>query len=152
MLTEFFDEAFRQAQQAIEQKSGGPFGAVVVHRNKIVGRGFNTVLRDNDPTAHAEINAIRQAGDKLKTPHLTECFLVTVSEPCPMCLMAAHWARLQKIYYAAPCSLAGRYGFQDEKLYRSVEKSEMEVVEVGEFRSRAEELFEEWQRQGGQLY
>lgn len=152
MLNEFFEQALAEAARAIEEGSGGPFGAVVVCRNKIVGRGRNTVLGDHDPTAHAEIGAIRQAAAELKSPHLNECFLVATAEPCPMCLMAARWAKLQKIYYAAPCSLAASYGFADAKLYHAVEKTGIELIEVADFRRQTERLFMEWQEKGGILY
>lgn len=152
MVEKFFDEAFKQARRAIKEKTGGPFGAVVVHRDRIVGCGMNTVLRDHDPTAHAEINAIRNAAEQLKGHDLKECFLVTTSEPCPMCLMAAHWAGLQKIYYAAPRALAGRYGFRDEKLAQMIDGSQIKTVEVGDFYQQAEELFELWREQGSQIY
>ncbi len=152
MVEKFFNEAFKQARQAIKENSGGPFGAVVVHRERIIGRGMNTVLRDHDPTAHAEINAIREAAGKIQKHNLGECFLVSTSEPCPMCLMAAHWADLQKIYYAAPHSLARQYGFRDEKLAQMIDNSYIRVIAVDDFYQQAEDLFKLWKEQGSQVY
>lgn len=152
MVDKFFNEAFKQAHLAIKENSGGPFGAVVVHRDRIIGRGRNTVLRDHDPTAHAEMNAIREAAVKIKKHNLGECFLVSTSEPCPMCLMAAHWADLQKIYYAAPNFLAGQYGFRDEKLAQMINNSHIRAIEVDGFYQQAVDLFELWKEQGGQVY
>jgi len=152
MLNDFIDEALQQAHRAVKEKSGGPFGAVIVCNNQIIGRGFNTVIRDNDPTAHAEMNAIRNAAGKLKNADLSNCFLVTTSEPCPMCLMAARWARLLKIYYIAPCSLASHYGFQDEELYKSIREAGIEMVELNEFHQQVEDVFKLWKEEGGRLY
>jgi len=152
MIKDFFKEAFRLAEQAIEDNTGGPFGAVIVRNNQIIGRGMNTVLRDHDPTAHAEINAIRDAARRIANHDLGRCFLVTTSEPCPMCLMAAAWSGLQKIYYAAPHSLADRYGFRDQKLAELVSGRPIETIEVAEFGLQAEQVFEDWKKQGGRTY
>jgi len=152
MIKDFFKEAFRLAEQAIEENRGGPFGAVIVCDNQIIGRGMNTVLRDHDPTAHAEINAIRDAARQIANHDLGRCFLVTTSEPCPMCLMAAAWSGVQKIYYAAPHSLADQYGFRDQKLAESISGRPVETIEVAEFGLRAKEIFETWKKQGGQIY
>jgi guanine deaminase len=99
---------------------GGPFGAVVVRRRKIIARGWNRVTSANDPTAHAEIMAIRIACQKLKTFELADCELYTSCEPCPMCLAAIYWARLKKIYYANTRKDAARIDFDDELIYREV--------------------------------
>ncbi len=106
-------EALKLARQGIEQRHGGPFGAVVVYAGEIVGRGWNQVVLQQDPTAHAEILAIRDACHRLGRFHLEEASLYTSCEPCPMCLSAAYWARLQTIVYAADAGDAAAIGFDD---------------------------------------
>ena len=99
---EYMREAIRKMRQAgLIDKTGGPFGAIIVLDGKIVGAGGNTVIRDNDPTAHAEINAIREACRNLHTVNLSGAVLYTSCECCPMCYAAAYWARISKIYFAA---------------------------------------------------
>ncbi len=99
---------------------GGPFGAVVVRGTEIIGEGFNTVVSQRDPTAHAEIVAIRSACRFLKTHNLTGCELYTSCEPCPMCWGAIHWARISKVYYAANRDDAANAGFDDTAFYRQL--------------------------------
>lgn len=99
-------------------RDGGPFGAVVTRGGKIIGEGFNTVVAKRDPTAHAEINAIRNACNFLKSHDLTGCELYASCEPCPMCLGAIHWARIGKVYYAANRDDAAFAGFDDSEFYR----------------------------------
>lgn len=152
MIKDFFQEAFGLAEQAVSENTGGPFGAVIVCDDQIVGRGMNTVLRDHDPTAHAEINAIRDATCQMANHDLGRCFLVSTSEPCPMCLMAAVWSGVQKIYYAAPHSLASRYGFRDQKLAELINGRPIETIEVPEFGFQAEQIFKTWKKRGGQTY
>ena len=99
---------------------GGPFGAVVVRKGKIVGRGWNQVTSTNDPTAHAEVSAIRDACQKLETFQLDDCELYTSCEPCPMCLAAIYWARFRKVYYANTRKDAAKIDFDDDLIYREV--------------------------------
>ena len=101
---------------------GGPFGAVVVRKGKIVGRGWNQVTSTNDPTAHAEVSAIRDACQKLKTFQLDDCELYTSCEPCPMCLSAIYWARFKKVYYGNTRKDAAKIDFDDDLIYREVAK------------------------------
>ncbi len=93
-------EAIRLSRSKMRAGCGGPFGAVVVRRGKIIARGWNQVTSANDPTAHAEVSAIREACRKLETFQLDDCELYTSCEPCPMCLAAIYWARLKHVYYA----------------------------------------------------
>ena len=115
------DEAFlaRAVHLAAESitRGGGPFGAVVVRDGRIVGEGSNSVIRDKDPTAHAEMIAIRAACAALGNFHLTGCTLYASSEPCPMCLSAAYWARVDRIVFANPRDEAAAIGFCDDQLY-----------------------------------
>ena len=120
MKMKFMREAIRLSLQKMRGDHGGPFGAVVVRRGKIVGRGWNRVTSTNDPTAHAEIMAIRDACRRLKTFRLDDCELYASCEPCPMCLAAVYWARLRKIYYANTRRDAAKIGFDDELIYREV--------------------------------
>ena len=112
--------AIRLSLQKMRENHGGPFGAIVVCNGKMVGRGWNRVTSSNDPTAHAEVTAIREACKKLKSFRLDGCELYTSCEPCPMCLAAIYWARMGNIYYANSRKDAARIDFDDEFLYREV--------------------------------
>ena len=114
---EFMRRAIVLAIQNVEVGGGGPFAAVIVRAGKIVGEGVNTVTAANDPTAHGEVNAIRAACKALGTFTLAGCELYTSCEPCPMCLAASYWARLDAIYYGASAADAARAGFDDAILY-----------------------------------
>ena len=113
----FMQEAIDLAKKNAGSLSGGPFGAVVVKHNEVVGAAVNTVTIDKDPTAHAEVNAIRAACMKLDSFDLSGCTLYASCEPCPMCLSAAYWARIDKIYYAADRNDAEKGGFSDAFIY-----------------------------------
>jgi len=120
---EFLRRAIELATENVVKGRGGPFGAVVVCEGKIVGEGANSVTETNDPTAHAEVNAIRAAARTLGTFTLTRCELYTSCEPCPMCLAAAYWARMDAIYFGACSKDAARAGFDDAVLYDEMCKS-----------------------------
>ncbi|TNF33056.1 MAG: nucleoside deaminase [Gammaproteobacteria bacterium] len=102
----------------------GPFGAVVVHDGKIVGEGFNSVVATRDPTAHAEILAIRQAAQQLGTHDLSSCVLYASCEPCPMCLSAIYWARIPTVYYAATHHDAQAAGFDDSRIQQYLKNAD----------------------------
>jgi guanine deaminase len=119
---EFLRRAIALATQNVATGKGGPFGAVVVREGKIVGEGANSVTATNDPTAHAEVNAIRAASKALGTFTLVGCELYTSCEPCPMCLAASYWARLDAVYYGASAADAARAGFDDAFLYAEFHK------------------------------
>ncbi|MFQ5550107.1 MAG: nucleoside deaminase [Gemmatimonadales bacterium] len=118
--------ALEIAELNVSSGRGGPFGAVIVRGGEIVGEGCNTVTSGNDPTAHAEIMAIRAACGKLGDFSLSGCEIYTNCEPCPMCLAAIYWARLDRIYYANSRSDAAAIGFDDEFLYDEVALPESE--------------------------
>lgn len=120
---EFLRRAIALATENVTSGKGGPFGAVVVRDGRIVGEGANSVTATNDPTAHAEVNAIRAAAKALGTFALTGCELYTSCEPCPMCLAAAYWARVDAIYYGAVAADAARAGFDDAFLYDELRKT-----------------------------
>lgn len=120
MNKKFMREAIRISIQMMRRGKGGPFGAVVVRKGKIVGKGWNEVTSSNDPTAHAEVVAIREACRRLKTFQLQDCELYTSCEPCPMCLSAMYWARLKKVYYANTRKDAAAIDFDDDFIYAEV--------------------------------
>jgi guanine deaminase len=120
MKAGFMREAIRLSRQKMRANQGGPFGAIIVRDGKIVGRGWNRVTATNDPTAHAEITAIRDACKKLKRFHLHDCELYTSCEPCPMCLGAVYWARLKTVYYANTRKDAAGIQFDDSLIYDEV--------------------------------
>lgn len=112
--------AIELAERNASSVTGGPFGAVIVKDGKVIAEASNTVTVDNDPTAHAEVNAIRKACTALGTFDLSGCELYTSCEPCPMCLAACYWAHIDKVYYAADREDAAAAGFDDSDIYREV--------------------------------
>jgi|SRR5690554_2417622 len=146
MNPEFMHEAIRLAADSMRANQGGPFGAVVVRDGEIVGRGSNQVLAQNDPTAHAEIVAIRDACRTLRTFRLDECEIYTSCEPCPMCLAAIYWARVKKGYYGATRQDAAAIGFDDDHIYSEIAQPPGERLIILEpcLREKAIEAFEEW--------
>ena len=116
-------EAIKEALSGMRKNQGGPFGAIIVRNGKIISRGHNHVLLTNNPTAHAEIVAIRKATRKLKRFDLSDCELYTTCEPCPMCLAAAEWAKMKTIYYGCTRSDAARIGFDDKKIYGDIKSA-----------------------------
>jgi len=120
MSRKFMREAIRLSLKKMRDNEGGPFGAVVVRGGRIVGRGWNQVTSANDPTAHAEVTAIREACKRLRTFQLSDCDLYTSCEPCPMCLSAVYWARIRRLYYANTRKDAAHIGFDDDLIYREV--------------------------------
>jgi guanine deaminase len=149
----FILEAIAQARKGIANNEGGPFGCIVVKDNQVIGRGNNKVTSTNDPTAHAEIVAIRDACNHLGTFQLEDCEIYTSCEPCPMCLGAIYWARPKIIYYANNRSDAAKIGFDDSMIYdefaRNPEERKIPVVCIG--REEALKIFEEWQAKEGKI-
>jgi guanine deaminase len=147
---EFLREAIELARRGVTAGLGGPFGCVIVRDGQVVGKGCNEVTSSNDPTAHAEIVAIRDACRQLGSYQLSDCVLYASCEPCPMCLGAIYWARPKRVVYAATREQAAAAGFDDAFIYREIE------VPVGERRidfdlvpeRAAEELFELWREKG----
>lgn len=143
--SDFMQEAISAASESIDN-NGGPFGAVIVKDGKIIATASNSVTKDNDPTAHAEVNAIRKAAKKLNTFDLRDCEIYTSCEPCPMCLGAIYWARLEKIYYAGTKNDAKDAGFDDSFFYKEIEKpSHKRTVPMYSMdREKAIEVFKKW--------
>ena len=126
---------------------GGPFGAVIARDGKVVAEGFNRVTSDNDPTAHAEVSAIRAACAALGTFSLAGCDIYTSCEPCPMCLAAIYWARIDRIFYANTREDAARIGFDDDHIYREIALSpECRTVPMTRMLAdAAADAFREWE-------
>ena len=114
-------EALQLAEDGVRSGRGGPFGCVIVRRGAVVGRGQNLVTSANDPTAHAEVVAIREAGRTLGTFQLADCELYTSCEPCPMCLAAIYWARIPTVFYGNPRAAAAAIGFDDDYIYQQLQ-------------------------------
>ena len=154
MITEkdraFLREAIELARRGMEDGRGGPFGCVIVRDGEVVGRGSNEVTSANDPTAHAEVVAIRDACGRLGSYQLTDCVLYASCEPCPMCLGAIYWARPKRVVYAATREEAAEAGFDDAFIYREIgvpeEKRRIAFERVEE--GAAAEVFRLW-RGGG---
>ncbi len=121
---EFLRRAIALATENVRTGNGGPFAAVIVREGVIVGEGVNTVTATNDPTAHGEVNAIRAACRALGTFTLAGCTLYTNCEPCPMCLAASYWARLDAVFYGSSAADAARAGFDDAFLYDEMRKAQ----------------------------
>lgn len=122
----FLERAIALSREGMITHQGGPFGCVVVKDGEIISEGFNTVLSTNDPTAHAEVVAIRKACQKLGTYQLTGCDIYTSCEPCPMCLGAIYWARPQRVIYANTKNDAAEIEFDDGFIYKELEKPQEE--------------------------
>ena len=130
-MNNYFEEAIKAARNGMTNGEGGPFGAVVVDKNgKIVGVGNNKVLISNDPTAHAEVTAIRDACKNLNTYDLTGCIIYTTSEPCPMCLSAIIWANIKDIYFSTDRKEVASIGFRDDYIYNYLEGKKKDVLNI----------------------
>lgn len=151
--TRFMRAAIRLALQKMRAGKGGPFGAIVVRRNRILGRGSNQVTSTNDPTAHAEILAIREACRRLRTFQLDDCVLYTSCEPCPMCLAAIYWARIPAVFYANTRKDAARIGFDDDFIYREIARPirRRKLAMKQLLRQEALRAFAEWRRLPGKI-
>jgi guanine deaminase len=145
--TEFMDQAIERAIAGVLKNDGGPFGCIITKNGQIIGSGNNRVTSTNDPTAHAEIIAIRNACQKLNSFQLDDCIIYTSCEPCPMCLGAIYWARPKKVYYAANKSDAAKIGFDDDFIYKEldfdIEKRSIPFEQLG--RKNALNAFKVWE-------
>lgn len=145
MSEDFMGRAIELSKETV----GGPFGAVVVKDGKIVGEGSNSVVVNHDPTAHAEVMAIRDACKHLSTHHLDGCELYTSCEPCPLCLSAVYWSGIKKVVYANTRHDADDIGFSDKNLYKELMKPHAEKsIEIGRsYDVRAKRVFYNWDGQ-----
>ena len=149
------NEAVHKAQSTMRTGIGGPFGAAIVKDGNIITIASNSVLADNDPTAHAEINAIRSACKLLNTPDLSECEIYTTAEPCPMCLSAIMWANIKKVYYGCTQYDADYLGFRDARMYSFIrnyggDADELKLIPFA--REECIALFQEYKKNQGQRY
>ena len=142
----FMKRAIRMAEKGIDANAGGPFGCVIVKDDKIVAEGFNRVTSTNDPTAHAEVVAIRKACRKLKSFQLDDCIIYTSCEPCPMCFGAIYWARPKMVYYACDKKDAAKINFDDQFIYDELEKKigDRDIQFIRLMRKDAIPVFEKW--------
>ena len=147
MEEKFMKEAIDLARNGITTNKGGPFGAVVVKNGEVIGRGNNRVTSNNDPTAHAEVMAIRDACNNLNTFQLEGCEVYTTCEPCPMCLGAIYWARPSRVYYGCTKQDAADIDFDDEFIYKELELplDQRKVPFKQLIRDEAIGLFREWE-------
>jgi len=147
MKNQFMKRAIELSIESVN-KGGGPFGCVVVKDEIIVSEGSNKVTSTNDPTAHGEIVAIRNACKKLNTFSLTRCELYSTCEPCPMCLSAIYWARINKIYYANTRKDAQKIDFDDSLIYsefqKDIDKRKIPMIQM--MRNEALKAFELWDK------
>ena len=126
-MNDFMHQAVKEAFSGVEHNHGGPFGAVIVKDGKIISKAHNQVIKNNDPTAHAEMSAIKKASKKLGTFDLSGCEIYTTCMPCPMCLGAIKWANIKIVYYGASSRDADNIGFRDEEFY---EKETLELKNI----------------------
>lgn len=142
-------------QSSLEFKVGGPFGAVVYKDGKIVGKGVNRVVGNNDPTAHAEIEAIRNACKNLKTFDLTGCELYATGYPCPMCMSAIIWANIKKVYYSADYKDASNIGFRDDYIFNFLKNNciDENILQLQEIdKKEILQLYKEYNETDKQMY
>lgn len=139
--------AIDEAWHGMDHNHGGPFGAVIVKDGEIISRAHNDVLRTNDPTAHAEILAIRQASGILDRFNLSDCEIYTTSEPCPMCLAAIYWARIRTVYFGSGKEDVARIGFDDSRFYELIKRgNNPELSRINIENEKCMELLKRWEK------
>ena len=150
----YMKKAKENAENGISKNEGGPFGAIIIDKEgNIISNGNNKVIKEKDPTAHAEVVAIREACKKLNTYDLSDCILYTSCEPCPMCLSAIIWANIKEIYYGCTKDDAGEIGFRDDAIYEFIKGKNNKLVSLKQIdREECLKTFEEYKRNGGFIY
>ena len=153
-MNKFMNQAKQNADKGIEQKEGGPFGAVITDKNgNIISNGNNQVIKQKDPTSHAEMVAIRNACKKLDKYDLSDCILYTSCEPCPMCLSAIIWANITEVYYGCTKEDAGHIGFRDDVIYDYLKGKNKDLINLKQIdRDECIKTFDEYQKQNGIIY
>ena len=153
-MNKFMNIAKQNAERGIKEKEGGPFGAVIVDKDeKIIANGNNQVLKQNDPTAHAEMVAIRKACKKLEKYDLSGYTLYTSCEPCPMCLSAIIWSNIKEVYYGCTKKDAGEIGFRDDAIYDYLKGENNGLINLEEMdREECIKTFKEYKKQDGVIY
>ncbi len=150
---EFIKRAIQLSEEGMDNHAGGPFGAVIVRNGEIVAEGYNHVTSTNDPTAHGEIVAIRRACENLNTFQLDDCVIYTSCEPCPMCLGAIYWARLQAVYYGNTKEDAAAIGFEDQFIYDEIDTQieNRKIKFINLERAEAQKVFKKWELKEGRI-
>ena len=153
-MNRYMEIAKQNAEKGIKRGDGGPFGAVIVDKEgNIISNGNNQVIKENDPTAHAEIVAIREACQKLNTYDLSRYILYTSCEPCPMCLSAIIWANIKEVYYACTRVDAGKIGFRDDVIYDYLEGKNKDMINLKQIdRAECKSLFEDYEKNNRTIY
>ena len=152
-MNEYMKIAKELSDQNLKTKDGGPFGACIVKNGLIIGKGSNNVLKNNDPTAHAEVMAIRKASEKLGTHDLSKCILYATGYPCPMCLSAIIWANIRKVYYGTNLREAEEIGFRDDFIYEYLNGKNKDILDIeGLCHDGCKELFNEYKDKNKEIY
>lgn len=153
-MNKYMKIAKENADNGIIRKEGGPFGAVITDKNgNIISNGNNKVLKNNDPTAHAEIVAIRNACEKLNTYDLSGCILYASCEPCPMCLSAIIWANIKDVYYGCTREDARKIGFRDDAIYDYLKGDNKDIIHLTHLdRDECIKTFEKYKKENGTIY
>ncbi len=152
-MNEYMKKAKENADKGIENGEGGPFGAVIVDKEgNIIANGNNKVLKDNDPTAHAEIVAIREACKTLNKIDLSDCILYTSCEPCPMCLSAIIWANIKEVYFGCTKNDAANIGFRDNDIYEFIKGNNDMICLKQIDRDECIETMKKYQKDSGIIY
>ena len=150
---EIMDLAIKEAEKTMQKDIGGPFGAAIVKDGEVICVSSNTVLKDHDATAHAEINAIRKAGEILKTHDLTGCTIYATGYPCPMCLSAIIWANIKEVYYGTDLEDALKIGFRDDYIYDFIKNNNEKVLDIKNIsKKECQELFKKYEEQEKEIY
>ena len=153
-MDKYMKLAKQNAEEGINKGEGGPFGAVIIDKEgNVISNGNNQVIKNNDPTAHAEIVAIREACEKLHTYDLSNYILYTSCEPCPMCLSAIIWANIKEVYYGCTKEDAGNIGFRDDIIYKYLEGKNKDLINLKQMdRDECIKVFEEYNKNNGTIY
>jgi guanine deaminase len=145
--------AIKEAFRGMNRNEGGPFGAVIVQKGRVMAKAHNRVISAHDPTAHAEILAIRKAAKKLGRFNLSDCAIYSTCEPCPMCLSAIHWAKMKKLYFGCSRKDAARIGFDDDFIYQVIKgtAARKQVVRIQMNREDCLRLMSLWQKKSNRV-
>ena len=153
-MDKFMELAKQNAEEGLKRGDGGPFGVVIVDKKgNVISNGNNQVIKRNDPTAHAEIVAIREACEKLNTYDLSDYILYSSCEPCPMCLSAIIWSNIKEVYYGCTKEDAGEIGFRDDMIYDYLKGNHADLIHLKKMdREECLETFKKYKDLGGTIY
>ncbi len=153
-MNKYMELAKMNAEKGIKNQEGGPFGVVIVdEEGNVIANGNNKVISNNDPTAHAEIVAIREACKKLKKYDLSNCILYSSCEPCPMCLSAIIWANINEVYYGCTREDAGEIGFRDDVIYDYLKGKKYDLIKLKQIdREECIQTFKKYEESNGIIY